>query len=90
MAILRSPNELALALDRALAEKDEKARTLIEWEASWTNRPCFHCGNHIGNDDRAFLWMGHDLALVMHHLCLFDWLIRVMPDAERAVPSNAA
>ncbi|SCL56531.1 hypothetical protein [Micromonospora chersina] len=83
MAILRSSRELALVLDAAIDAGDDAVRMQVEWQATWTDRPCFHCGGHFNNDDRAFLWQGHEQALVMHQKCLLDWLPRVQRDAKR-------
>ncbi|SCF46394.1 hypothetical protein GA0070563_114181 [Micromonospora carbonacea] len=82
--ILRSRNELAAALDAAISSGDQTKIRLIEWEAAWTDQPCFHCGGYFTNDTRAFFWFGHDQKIVMHGRCLIDWFGRAAADVQRA------
>lgn len=46
------------------------------------DRPCFTCQQEIGLDERPWFWtvggeVGH---IVMHRVCLLDWVLRIAPD----------
>lgn len=55
---------------------------------STAGKPCFHCSNPLDWEGATFLWMGVD-PLVMHILCLADWLRRAQKDRDKFFGVNA-
>lgn len=51
-------------------------------------KPCFHCSKPLEWEGPTFLWMGSE-PLVMHMLCLADWLRRAERDRDRFFGVNA-
>lgn len=49
---------------------------------SAAKKPCFHCSNPIHKNAPIFLWVG-DEPLVMHMLCLADWMRRAQRDLDK-------
>ena len=85
VSIVPSQNDLADAMGTALANLDIGAVNVISWQTTFTDRPCFACGEHIPNSERPWLWSGHGgegepNILVMHRMCLLDWVVRLQAD----------
>lgn len=86
MSIFKSQNELAEELNTALAnEALNPARSdveVIKWMSTFTDRPCFYCGEDIANAHKPFMYGGYgdQPYLVMHQGCLLEWIYKLAPE----------